>query len=449
MNANGRGYPVRTVGEFTNGMADWFVKKAWLQRIGIRGEVSDLYVGRSGILSFKLNEPSRKAVLECVAWADVRKGLPEFANGEAVTAVGSVRVRPDRSQYQLHVELVELEGRGALFLEYERLRKRFDAEGLFDAGRKRPVPTLLRKVALISSRGLGAEDFIRAIERTVPFVQIVFVETTVQGIGAEIDIAEALDRASRLDVDAIVLARGGGSDEDLVPFNREPVVRAIVRALKPVLTAIAHTRNQHLADLAGDREFGTPSLAAEWISAGWVEAGRRLKVAARDLERAVRVIAGDNGQRYERASLRLERAEERLVASKRASLNDCIARLGRQSPQRKLVDFNARLVPGRERLSAAAIRLCSRKAHAWGEARSALDRVAATRWIGFSRTLEKKEAALDRYDPLAPLERGYAIVTLGGRALRDARDAARGDEIAARLHHGSLFARVERVSDDE
>lgn len=446
---NGAPYHVRTVGEFTSGMAKWFAEKSWLQRIGIRGEVSDLFVGRSGILSFKLNEPSRKAVLECVVWSDTRKTLPEFANGEAVVAVGSVHVRYDRSQYQLHVDLVELEGRGALIVEYERLKKRFASEGLFDASRKRAVPNLLRRVALISSRGLGAEDFMQAIKRNAPFVEVVFVETTVQGIGAEIDIAESIDKASRLDVEAIVLARGGGSDEDLVPFNREPVVRAIVRARKPVLTAIAHTRNQHLADLAADREFGTPSLAAEWITAGWVAAARRLKVASRDLDRAVRVLCSHGGQRYERACMQVERAQERALAQKRDLLRDRGNRLLAGSPQRRVADLNARLVSGRERLSAGGIRMCSRKAHAWGEARAAFERTAAALWTNFARTLERCGSKLDRFDPLAPLERGYAIVTLGGRALRDARDASHGDEIAARLHHGTLHARVERVNRDD
>lgn len=442
-------YHIRSVGEFTSGIAEWFAGKSWLQRIGIRGEVSDMYVGRSGNLSFKLNEPSRKAVLECVAWADRRQGLPEFANGEAIVAVGSVRVRPDRSQYQLHVESVELEGRGALFLEYERLKKVLASEGLFDAARKRVVPTLLLRVALISSRGLGAEDFMQALKRSVPFVEVLFVETPVQGFGAEIEIAAAIDKASKLDVDAIVLARGGGTEEDLVPFNREPVVRAIARASKPVLTAIAHTRNRHLADMAGDREFGTPSLAAEWIAAGWTAARQRLQVVARDLERAVRVLKTNCGQRFEQAGLRLERAEDRVLARKRTSLSDRSDRLGRHSPQRVLADVGARLFPARERLSAAGLRLASRKMHDWGEARAALERVAAARWTTFAHTVERAESALDRYDPLAPLERGYAIVTLGGRALRNARDVVLGDEIAARLHHGSLHARVERVSDDE
>lgn len=434
---------IRTVGEFTSGLTRWFAAHRQLANVAISGEVSDLHDGRSGHLSFKLKE--EQAVLECVAWADKRRSIPEFKNGTAVIACGNVRIRPDRSGYQLHVESIELTGLGDLFLLYERLKERFRSEGLFEESRKRPVPELPRRVALISARGKAVGDFMETLERSAPFVEVVFVETRVQGVGAEIEIAGALDDASRLGVDAIVLTRGGGTYEDLFPFNREAVVRAIVRAKAPVLTAIGHEDDHHLADEAADRVFGTPSKAAEAIARGWLLATRRLQVAARDLQRAVRDVVVRASQRFETACSEMERAELRILAAKRAALAERSVRLERHNPQRMLADVRARLAAGNGRLDTAAARLVSRKAHAAGDTRATLERCIATLQTTMLRRLERGENALDRCDPLAPLARGYAIVSKGGRALRDAAEVRAGDAIEARLERGMLAARVESV----
>ena len=236
---------VLTVGKFAARMVRWFGRDTQLKRIGIEGEVSGLREFGSGHLGFALKE--KQAAVECVAWASDRRGFPVLENGAKAIAYGAVRVHPERSGYKLYVEAIEVAGLGELHLQYERLRQKFETEGLFEPSRKRAVPELPRRVALVSARGLGAEDFLAAIERTTPFVEVIFVETRVEGLGADVEIASALDEASRTEVNAIVLARGGGSEKDLFVFNLEPVVRAIVRAKRPVLTAIGHTSNHHLA----------------------------------------------------------------------------------------------------------------------------------------------------------------------------------------------------------
>ena len=158
-------------------------------------------------------------------------------NGLSVVATGAIGIWERRSEYQLRVVEVALLGAGAIAAKVEALRKRLQAEGLFDQSRKRVFARFPRRVALVSARGKGAADFESTLREKAPNVTVLFVETRVQGDGAEIDIAEAIDRASRVAVDAIVVLRGGGSYEDRYPFNTEPVVRAIVRSRHPVVTA--------------------------------------------------------------------------------------------------------------------------------------------------------------------------------------------------------------------
>jgi exodeoxyribonuclease VII large subunit len=356
-----------------------------------------------------------------------------------------VQIYSERSGYQLHVESIEPTGLGSLFLLYERLKEQFRSEGLFEPARKRAIPKLPRRVALVSASGKAVADFRQTIERSVPFVEVLFVETRVQGQGAEIDIAQALDDASRLDVDAIVLTRGGGSYEDLFPFNLEPVVRAIVRAKAPVFTAIGHTEDRHLADEVADLSFGTPSLAAEAIARGWLLAARRLAEADRDLERIARTIVLGAAQRTDAAREKLERAARQVVTLRRETLRLRVVQLERYNPQRTLADVRRRLAGGTEKLNTVAAQFMSRKSRGWSESRERLARVVLATQTNFARRLERSVSALDRADPLAPLARGYAIVSSGGRVVRDAAVLQAGDAIEARLGRGMLDARVESV----
>jgi exodeoxyribonuclease VII large subunit len=443
----GRPYPVRTVRQFTNGMAEYFNAKGWLQHIGLKGEISGLREFGGGHLAFTLKD--QQSIIECVAWSDSRRSFPDLGDGVEAIAYGSVRIHSERGGYKLYVEAIEQTGSGNLFLLYERLKERFRLEGLFEQARKREIPELPRRVALVSARdGKGAQDFMKTIRDELPFVEVVSIETRVQGEGAEIDIAAALDVASQSDVDAIVLARGGGTYEDRFPFNLEPVVRAIVRARAPVLTAIGHEPDHHLADDVADRSFGTPSKAAEFIAKGWVAATRHLRVASRDLDRAVRQVALHCAQHLDSGYRALERTTLRVLAVKRATLAEHNALLERESPQRRLAETRARVAGGNGRLDTAAARLMSRKAHSAGESRASLERSIATLQVEMRRRLERAENVLERCDPLAPLARGYAIVTQAGRVLRDAAGLKAGDAIRARLERGMLEARVESVHDD-
>jgi exodeoxyribonuclease VII large subunit len=444
----GTGTPrvVRSVAEFVAGLSRWFAQHRQLQNVSISGEISGLREF-NGHLAFTLKEG--QSVLECVVWFDQRRALPALANGMAVIATGNVRVRVERSGYQLQVDAVELTGIGELYALQQRLKEKFAREGLFEANRKRAVPALPRRVVLISARGKAMEDFVATIRRQVPFVAVEFVETRVQGTGAEIDIAAAIDLASNRAPDAIVLTRGGGSYEDLFSFNLEPVVRAIVRANAPVLTAIGHSTDHHLADDVADMFFGTPSLAAEHIAKGWLLAIERLERLRRDLRRAALEALGRAAQRSDAAASALRQAGTALLRTREAMLASRMQRLDARSPQRVIAGWRERTATAIGRLDRSMNASLSARARGVASRTSALERLAAVVPLGLRNRCERAHAALDRLDPLAPLARGYAIVTHDGRALRDASTLSPQDRVNARLMHGTFSARVESVETDE
>jgi len=425
MNELAPGTVVRTVSEFTNGLARWFSNQSAFSGAAISGEISGLKEVTGGHLAFVLKDSG--AVLNCIVWQSKVARLPQMQNGVAVIAVGNVRLRPEQSSYQMIVDALHLTGVGELYTRFNALKEKFRLEGLFDANRKRAIPRYVRSVALISAAGSKAgEDFLSTIRSQVPFVQVEFLATRVQGVGAEIDLRKAFDDAERLDVDAIVVTRGGGTYEDLFTFNEEVVVRAIARSRHPVITAIGHQTDHHLADDAADATYGTPSKAAEAIAAPWIATRQRVADATRSLRRAAENALGRSAQRLTLARSQLDSAmrqhsgsaERALVAlERRLSANNPLARLSRRG----------------ERLSALRARLPG----AWTQ--------YATR---LANRLQVASTKLTALDPEQPLARGYALIFSNGSLVRSARDVAPGDVIAARLGHGTLDARVEAVRDE-
>lgn len=394
-----------------------------LARIDVRGEVSNRSE-KNGRIYFDLKEGGD--LLKCVAWSNAAAKLPRFNNGDAVVVSGEFTTYPAQSIYQLDVKTLELTGIGQLYARFEMLRKKLEAEGLFDASRKRPMPAFPRRVALISARGKGAEDFLTTMARRAPHVRIEFIETLVQGIDAPVEIAKALDRASAMEVDAIVLARGGGTYEDLFAFNEEPVVRAIVRAKHPVLTAIAHTANIHLADAAADKVAETPSNGAHYFGEIRDTYERRLELLSTRLARALREQQRLRLQRFDHALAGLERIGADFVNRKRARLLVIERRLNAQTPLARLA-ARARAVDSlRDRLRLLARNYTAPK----------LSRVQ--QWA----------LKLDLYDPGQPLARGYAMVFHDGALVRDATSVPAGSMLEARVQHGTLLARVEGHRDD-
>jgi exodeoxyribonuclease VII large subunit len=446
MNTLPPGTVVRTVSEFTNGLAKWFTNQSAFRGAAISGEISGLKETTGGHLSFSLKD--RGAVLNCIVWQSRVRAIPPLKNGTSVVAIGNVELRGEYSSYQMIVDAVQLTGIGDLFAKFEALKEQFRTEGLFEPARKRRVPAFVRSVALVSAPGSKAsEDFLSTMRAKVPFVRVEFIGTRVQGQGAEVDIREAFDRADRMDVDVVVLTRGGGSYEDLFTFNEEVVVRAIVRSRHPVITAIGHQEDHHLADDVADAVFGTPSKAAEAIAQAWIDIRERINRSKRDLTRALETALGTKSQSLasKLGSLdlmvhsRIGNVERRFVQLER--------RLNGQNPMSRLALVRERLSRERARLDRFPPRIAQLRS-TFESRTSRLDPAWQRIAQSLGHDLRVAATQLDGLDPNAPLERGYAMIFRDGTLVRSASDVAAGESIVARLGRGTLDARVEATHDE-
>jgi len=446
MHAGGPSVPRYTVGDFSRRMQEVFKRVPAFAYLGISGEISE-WTPRSNGIYFTLKDS--RAVLQCFVYHNRAAKFGPLPIGSAVVAFGTVRVAPWRSRYELLVDSVQLTGVGELYGQYEALKERFRALGFFDRARKRAIPAFPRIVALISARGKGAEDFQETMRARAPQVRIEFIETRVQGLNSDVEIAEALDRAAASDAELIVLARGGGSYEDLFSFNCEPVVRAVVRSKIPVITGIGHTADHHLADEVADYECETPSNAAQFIASLWQRGGERLAHLSVALDNEMRELFTDALQRGDRVESALANVWERTLARRRQRVAEAERSLSAHHPFSRVGRQAQRLTELRTRLGdwpATTFADYRRRVDSRG------DRLGTLREMTFSRrrsALDLATSRLQSSDPEKPLERGYAIVTYRGRALRRASDVLPGEEIGARVAHGSLTARVETVFADE
>lgn len=420
--------------------------------VWVEGEISNAKAAPSGIWYFTLKDES--AQLRCVCFRQYARYLkfrPE--DGLQVTARGRISVYEARGEYQLYVEFLEPRGLGSLQLAFEQLKKNLAAEGLFDPGRKKPLPKLPRRIGIITSpRGAVLQDMVRILRRRHENLHLLIYSARVQGEGAEEEMAEGL-RYFNLPppegrpVDVIILARGGGSLEDLWAFNGERLARAIAASAVPVISAVGHETDFTIADFVADLRAPTPSAAAELV----IETQERLagEIAALEdsLRKGVRYhllrlrhrlmeLTAERGfqtlpTRLAQAAQRSDELTARLVEAARERLRQ--ARRRWERPGAFLTHFNLRSRYQREQLRLA---------------RTTAALVHPIRLlVAKKRTkLEALAAELEHLNPAAVLERGYAMVwDRAGKVLRDAAQTSTGEEITVRLARGRLAAVVHKT----
>jgi len=419
----------------------------------VEGEVSNAHAAQSGHLYFTLKD--NQAQIRCVCFRTQLARLkfrPE--DGLHVTVRGSISVYEARGEYQFYVEHVEPVVLGALQLAFEQLKKRLDAEGLFDPERKKPLPVLPQCVGLITSpRGAAVRDIVHILQRRFPNLHIVLYPVRVQGEGSAGEIVQAIRYFDRKQLaDVLILARGGGSLEDLWAFNEEPVARAIVACTIPIIAGIGHETDFTIADFAADIRASTPSAAAEMV----VRTRQEFDAHLCDLREKIaqllryRVLQASHKLReldLHRAARRLEDALRRrrqhtdelaaqLAGALRARLEALERRFDLALSRLAAVDFRARL-------RAAAVRLDRRTA----ELGIRTSRSLAAK----AQLLEKLVVQLEERSPLRLLERGYAICyDAAGNVVQAADQVALGDRIRVQLGRGRLGAEVkEKVTDEE
>jgi exodeoxyribonuclease VII large subunit len=414
--------------------------------VWVEGEISNFRPAPSGHIYFTLKDAD--AQLPIVLFrrqAMLLRFRPE--DGLHVLVRGRVSVYEQRGQMQLVAETMEPVGAGSLQLAFEQLKQRLKAEGLFDTARKRPLPAFPRAVGIVTSpTGAVIRDFLNIVSRRHAGLSVLILPVAVQGdqAPAEIESAIAHLNASGL-VDVIVLARGGGSLEDLAAFNSERVARAIVASELPVVAAIGHETDFTIADFAADLRAPTPSAAAELITEAQHKIAEHLANQSHRLDRAVHFQLLQARQRLTR--LPISRAESRistLLHRQAQRLDDFSFRqdaaLGGQLRQQQ------RQVAG---LSAAVLRHDPRQAIA--HAREHLQACRTRIDRSLERTLQRSavrigalNARLHSLSPLAVLDRGYALVlSADGSLIRSTAQIAPGDQLTTRLADGSFTSRVE------
>jgi exodeoxyribonuclease VII large subunit len=414
--------------------------------VWVEGEISNLRPAPSGHFYFTLKDA--EAQLPVVLFrrqALLLRFKPE--DGLHVLVRGRVSVYEQRGQMQLVAETMEPVGAGSLQLAFEQLKERLKAEGLFDAERKRPLPAFPRTAGIVTSpTGAVIRDFLNIVGRRHSGLNVLLFPVSVQGenSAAEIENALATLNASGL-VDVIVIARGGGSLEDLAAFNSERVARAIVASRLPVVSAIGHETDFTIADFAADLRAPTPSAAAELITEAQHRIAEYVAAQSHRLERAARFQLLQSRQRLARISI--DRAESRMAALLRRreqQLDDLSERM--QSALDQELRQRRRHVVG---LAAEVLRHDPRQA--LGHARQRLTAASARLGRSMDRTLHGRAGAagalsarLHSLSPLAVLDRGYALVLDGNGALvRSTSQVASGDLVTTRLADGAFTSRVE------
>ncbi|MBU1109401.1 MAG: exodeoxyribonuclease VII large subunit [Candidatus Riflebacteria bacterium] len=274
-----------------------------LSGLWVQGEISNLVKAASGHCYFTLKDD--QAVIKGVLWAGNRRKIAhDFKNGDFVMAFGGLSVYPPRGEYQIVVSDLRPAGIGALYEAFEKLKKKLQAEGLFDAERKLNLPFIPRGVGVVTSpRGAVIQDIYRVIRRRFPNMPIYLVPAKVQGEGAAAEIVAGIERLNQDQrVDVIIVARGGGSLEDLWCFNEELVARAISASIKPIVSAVGHETDTTIADMVADRRAATPSVAGELVVPVKSEllglVGRQVK----RLNRSIKTLLALALERYRRAA---------------------------------------------------------------------------------------------------------------------------------------------------
>lgn len=369
-----------------------------LQDVWVQGEISNLSRPASGHVYFTLKDSS--AALKCVMWktSAARLGIP-LQDGKAVEVHGKIGVYEVSGQYQLYADQIRPVGEGALYQEFMRLKAMLEAEGLFASERKHPIPMFPQKIGIVTSAtGAALRDMLNTVRRRLPLVEVILAPSPVQGIEAPAALVNAIQSLNLYSPDVIIIARGGGSIEDLWAFNDERVVRAVAMSAVPVICGVGHETDFTLCDFAADLRAPTPTAAAELAT----------QITMIDLRAAL-----------ENYKTRILSATLNMLAEQKTGLSALVSQLRYISPDR-------RIQSERQRVDELARRAHSSLYHHI--------QLQSTHVKGMQRRLEA-------LNPSAVLARGYAVVTRKADGSVVSRVSEATDEMKVRVSDGEFEVR--------
>ncbi len=440
---------VLTVSELTRRVKD--LLEGEVGYVWVSGEISNWRVSPSGHAYFTLKDAHSQ--VESVMFRNRLFPLRfQPGNGLEVVVYGLVTVYEKRGSYQIVCEEMHPKGVGALQLAFEQLKRKLEAEGLFDAAHKKPLPLLPHRIGIVTSpTGAAIRDILNVIRRRFAHVHLILYPARVQGEEAAAEIVEGIRTLDRWGVDVIIVGRGGGSLEDLWPFNEESVVRAVYAAKTPIISAVGHEIDYVLTDFAADVRAPTPSAAAEIVV-------REQEVLVDRIGQLRKRLAKGAAHHLEQAHNRLALAKssyvfrrpEELVRQRRLALDDLRMRLdGEMTRLIELASNRLRAVARALALLSPKQRLC-RAREQLGELRRRAARAGRTLLDRYRAQVGPLMARLTALNPLAVLARGYAAAwKLPQKVLvRDARQLAPEDRLLLKFGHGGATATVETVEGD-
>lgn len=418
--------------------------EAGFSRVEVEGQVSGFRPHSSGHLYFTLKD-ERSQIRAVMFRTDARRLTFKLEDGQHVVARGRISVYEVRGEYQIICDRLEPHGLGALQLAFEQLKKRLAAEGLFEQARKRPLPTLPRKIGVVTSRsGAALQDILRILTARHPSAHIVVRDARVQGDGAAEDLTRALRAVTQVPgVDVVIVGRGGGSAEDLWAFNDEGLARAIAASPVPVISAVGHEVDFTIADFVADLRAATPSNAAELVVERADTFRHRIDRAVERLTAATHRALDSRRQRALRTTARLEMYPTRIVLRQR-DCQEFVLRM-RHAQLERVARVGQRFDRLRRRLEARDVR---RIAADW---RLQLERMdGRLRQTGHARVhaadarSRELAARLNALSPLAVLGRGYAVCWNDARTsiIRSAAGVSPGDAVRVTLAEGELRCEV-------
>ena len=393
---------IYSVGQVNTYIKNMFAQDFMLQKISVKGEVSNCKYHSSGHISFTIKDAG--GVMQCIMFAGNRKGLRfQMKEGQNVVVTGSVEVYERDGKYQLYAREIEHSGAGDLYLRFEALKQELEEMGMFDEAYKKPIPKFAARVGVVTApTGAAVQDIRNIAARRNPYVQLILYPALVQGDGAAQSIAQGIRALDELGVDVMIIGRGGGSIEDLWAFNEEIVARAIFSCRTPVISAVGHQTDVTIADFVADLRAPTPSAAAE--------------LAVYDY-RAAQV------QLYQMHE-RLEHLMRQKIVALRLRLEHLDARVKLSGPSYRLRENRKYALDLEEKLCAKMEAVLREKQH-------------------HMRLLAER---LDGLSPAKKLCQGYAFVAdESGRAIRDALRVKKHDVIAVHLQNGTVKAAVTEV----
>jgi exodeoxyribonuclease VII large subunit len=417
--------------------------------VWVQGEVSNYKLHPSGHRYFTLKD--QRAAISCVIFRNtLPPGGPPIGDGAQVQVYGNVSVFEARGQYQLSVQILQTRGAGLLQAKFEALKRKLEAEGLFDSARKRPLPKFPKRIGIVTSpSGAAIRDILNVLRRRAPNVEVLISPVRVQGMGAAAEIATAIKELAAPSyawdpIDLIVVARGGGSIEDLWEFNEEIVARAIFHSALPVVSAVGHEVDFTIADFVADLRAPTPSAAAELIVVDASELSRRVNelqnclqkylrnflqqsltrlrfLSERTLARELMQRMRDTQQQLDLTAESLRRRSKQFVADARAALSARAQSLKSHDPKHELSLRRSRLVDLHRRFVAQPQRL----------------------WESAQQRFQRGEEILRVLGPEATLRRGYSITTdSAGQVIQTTKAVRAKSKIRTRVADGEFESEV-------